>query len=66
MKAISGRELAQILERHGWRFLRAQGSHHMYGKGASRLVIPMHGHQTLKVGLQHDLMKQAGLTERDL
>ncbi|MDP9375229.1 MAG: type II toxin-antitoxin system HicA family toxin [Chloroflexota bacterium] len=66
MKAVSGRELGRILERHGWRLLRVRGSHHLYGKGASRIVVPVHGNQTLKAGLQRDLMKQAGLTEEDL
>ena len=32
MKAISGRELCQTLERHGWVLLRVHGSHHYYGK----------------------------------
>ncbi len=66
MKAVSGRELGRILERHGWRLLRVRGNHHLYGKGASRIVVPVHGNQTLKAGLQRDLMKQAGLTEEDL
>ncbi len=66
MKAVSGRELARILERKGWRLIRVRGSHHLYGKGVSRIVIPIHGNQTLKTGMQRDLMKQAGLTEDDL
>ena len=66
MKAVSGRELARILERKGWELIRVHGSHHLYRKGANRLVIPVHGNQTLKTGMQRDLMKQAGLTEADL
>jgi len=31
MKALSGRELARVLESHGWTLLRVQGSHHIYG-----------------------------------
>ena len=66
MKAISGRDLARILERHGWRLIRARGSHHLYGKGERRIVVPIHGNRALKIGMQRDLMKQAGLTEDDL
>jgi predicted RNA binding protein YcfA (HicA-like mRNA interferase family) len=66
VKAVSGRELAKALERKGWVLIRTRGSHHLYGKGAARLVIPVHGNQQLKTGVQRDLMKQAGLTEDDL
>jgi predicted RNA binding protein YcfA (HicA-like mRNA interferase family) len=29
VKAVSGRELARIVERRGWRLLRVAGSHHI-------------------------------------
>lgn len=68
MKALSGRELARLVELHGWQFLRVHGSHHIYGKEGSivRLSIPIHGSRALKRGLQRHLMKQAGLDEADL
>lgn len=66
MKSVSGRELARILQYKGWQLLRVRGSHHLYGKGSERIVIPVHGNQALKTGMQRDLMKQAGLTEDDL
>jgi predicted RNA binding protein YcfA (HicA-like mRNA interferase family) len=57
MKALSGREFARILERHGWALLRIQGSHHIYGKSGSRsrLSVPIHGHRALKTGCRHFL-----------
>lgn len=68
MKAISGKELAKLLEKHGWVLLRVQGSHHIYGKtnNHTRLSVPIHGNQTLKFGLLRHLLKIAGLTEDDL
>jgi len=68
MKAVSGKALARILERHGWELLRVHGSHHIYGKEDSivRLSMPVHGNRPLKVGLQRHLMKMAGLKEEDL
>lgn len=66
MKAISGRELGRILERKGWQLLRVRGSHHLYGRGTERIVVPVHGNESLKTGLQRDLMEQAGLTDQDL
>ena len=68
MKAVSGKEFAKLLERHGWSLLRVQGSHHIYGKAGSdvRLSVPIHGNQSLKAGLLRHLMKLAGATEADL
>jgi predicted RNA binding protein YcfA (HicA-like mRNA interferase family) len=53
MKSVSGRELARLVERHGWQLLRINGSHHIYGKAGSivRLSIPIHGNKALKTGL---------------
>ena len=68
MKVVSGKELARVLERHGWSLLRINGSHHIYGKQGSivRLSVPIHGNQSLKVGLLSHLLKMAELTESDL
>jgi predicted RNA binding protein YcfA (HicA-like mRNA interferase family) len=66
MRSVSGREFGKILERKGWTLLRVAGSHHHYGRGTDRVVIPVHGNRSLKLGLQRDLMKHAGLTEDDL
>ena len=68
MKAMSGKELAKVLERHGWTLLRVHGSHYIYGKPRSivRLSVPIHGNQTLKAGLLRHLLKMAELTESDL
>jgi predicted RNA binding protein YcfA (HicA-like mRNA interferase family) len=65
VKSVSGKELARLLERHGWSLLRVVGSHHVYGKVGSsvRLSVPIHGNKPLKVGLLRHLLKMAGLTE---
>jgi predicted RNA binding protein YcfA (HicA-like mRNA interferase family) len=68
MKALSGREFARLVERHGWKLLRVQGSHHIYGKVGSvvRLSIPIHGNKPLKLGLLHRLAKLADIADVDL
>lgn len=68
MRAISGRELARLVERHGWMKLRVHGSHHIYGKAGSvvRLSIPVHGNQSLKLGLLRKLLKLAEIPEDEL
>ena len=68
MKAISGKKLSRILERHDWELLRIQGSHHIYGKPGQveRISVPIHGNKVLKIGLLKHFLKVAGLTEEDL
>ena len=63
MKTIPGDEFAKILERHGWKLLRINGSHHIYGKTGSivRISIPIHGNKPLKIGLLNHLIKLAAL-----
>jgi predicted RNA binding protein YcfA (HicA-like mRNA interferase family) len=66
--ALSGRELARILEGHGWHLLRVSGSHHIYGKAGqpNRISVPIHGAGALKSGLANHLLKIAGLNDREL
>ena len=68
MKSVSGRAFARMAERRGWKLLRINGSHHIYGKEGSvvRLTIPIHGNTALKTGLQRHLMKLAGIEDSEL
>ncbi len=68
MKQVSGRELAQIVQRRGWTLARIQGSHHVFTMAGrrGRIIIPIHGNQPLKKGLLRSLMKIAGLQENEL
>ncbi len=65
MKPISGKQFAKLLERNGWRLLRVNGSHHIYGKPGveAKLSVPIHGNDALKLGLARHL---AGLAELSL
>ena len=66
MKALSGKEFARLVESKGWHLERVNGSHHIYAKAGSkvRLSIPIHGNQSLKIGLQRHLLKLAEIEER--
>lgn len=63
MKSFSGKELAGLIERNGWKLLRVNGSHHIYGKDGekARISIPIHGNKPIKVGLARHLLKVAGV-----
>ncbi len=68
MKTISGKKFCQVIEQSGWSLLCVHGSHHIYGKAGSivRLSVPVHGNDSLKIGLLRHLMKSAGLSENEL
>ncbi|HEV3082746.1 MAG TPA: type II toxin-antitoxin system HicA family toxin [Gemmataceae bacterium] len=60
--------MCRVLEKNGWVLARIKGSHHAYQKPGNpgTVVVPVHGNRDLKPGTQHGIMKDAGLTERDL
>ena len=66
MKALYG--LARLVERRGWRLLRVNGSHNIYGKSGSvvRLSIPIHGNRPLKLGLLRHLAKLAEISDEEV
>lgn len=68
MRALSGRDFARLIERHGWRLLRISGSHHIYGKAGNpvRLSIPIHSNRPLKAGLLRHLAKLAEIPLQEL
>jgi predicted RNA binding protein YcfA (HicA-like mRNA interferase family) len=68
MKAISGKALCKIVERHGWILKRVTGSHHIYAKDdvEAILSIPVHSNRDLPTGTLRSLMKDAGLSLEDL
>lgn len=53
MKSVTGRAFARAIEKRGWRLLRINGSHHIYGKQGSivRISVPVHANMALKLGL---------------
>jgi predicted RNA binding protein YcfA (HicA-like mRNA interferase family) len=65
VRALSGKAFCRLLEHHGWRLLRVQGSHHVYGKVGqrARISVPVHANRPLKLGLQRHLLKLAGIDE---
>jgi predicted RNA binding protein YcfA (HicA-like mRNA interferase family) len=68
MKEVSGRDLARILEKNGWKLARIRGSHHVYIKEGriERISVPIHGNKPLKTGLLRHFLKVARIKETDL
>jgi predicted RNA binding protein YcfA (HicA-like mRNA interferase family) len=68
MKSVTGKIMAKLAEQKGWMLARINGSHHVYTKEGriERVVIPIHGNRTLKIGLQRSLMKIIPVDENEL
>lgn len=68
MKSVSGKTLCNIVERKGWRLKRVTGSHYIYSKNGTQVIlsIPVHGNRDLPIGTLRGIMKDAGLNETDL
>jgi len=68
VKRVSGKRLARLLERRGWRLKRTSGSHHRYAHSdyADNITVPIHANRTLRIGMQIRIMKTAGIREDEL
>ena len=68
MKAVTGKRMAKLAEQKGWILARITGSHHVFTKEGriERVVVPIHGNQTLKIGLQRSLMRIIPVVEDEL
>ena len=68
MKAVSGKDFCNVLQRHGWELKRIRGSHHIFSKDGNPaiLTVPVHGNKSLKKGTLRSLMRAAKLSEEDL
>ena len=68
MKSVSGKAFAKLLEARGWELKRVTGSHHIFAKAGNRerSSLPIHGHQSLKIGLLRHFMKIAEIADDEL
>jgi predicted RNA binding protein YcfA (HicA-like mRNA interferase family) len=65
---LSGKELVQILQSHGFEVVRQKGSHVSLRKvtdeGVWKTVVPLH--DTLAKGTLIDILRQSGLSRNEL
>lgn len=68
MKRISGKRMCRLLESRDWYLLRVSGSHHVYRSDAlnRQVSVPVHANRDLRVGTQHRIMRDAGISDADL
>ncbi len=68
MKVFPGKELIKLLISYGWELARINGSHHILIKKEfdKRISVPVHGNQSLKIGLVKHILKIANIDEESL
>ena len=65
---LSAKYLIKLLEKNGFIFKRANGSHHVYYNPATNktAIVPLHGNKDLKKGTFYAIVKQAGIDNSHL
>lgn len=58
----SGRDMVRFLERLGFSVIRIRGSHHVLQRGEEHTTVPVHGHETLKIGTLRSILRDVGLS----
>ena len=59
LRTMSGRECRAILEVHGFKFMRQNGSHMILRQGSLTVSVP--DHRTLKTGTLASIIRQSQL-----
>jgi predicted RNA binding protein YcfA (HicA-like mRNA interferase family) len=62
--ALTPKEIAVMLERMGYEFVRQRGSHRIYVKEQRQVIVPMHA-KTLKRPTQMNIIKGTGLSPEE-
>jgi len=64
---ITGRELVRTLKKAGFEVIRIRGSHHFLGHRDGRCtVVPIHGSETIGLGLLSKILNDIDLSNSDL
>ena len=62
LPCLSGREVVKALSRAGFAVKRVTGSHYILFNATTLKTLPVPYHKTVKTGVPHSIVRQAGLT----
>ena len=64
----SPKHLIKLLEKHGFIFRRAKGSHQIFYNESANItvIVPVHGSKDIKKGTFLAILKQAGIDKAEL
>ena len=66
LPSIDGKKFIKILRKAGFEVSRVKGSHHFIRHSDGRTtVVPVHGKETIGIGLFHKILKDCELTEKE-
>lgn len=66
LPVFDGKKLIKLLRRAGFEPIRTKGSHHFLRHRDGRAtVVPVHGKETLGIGLFHKILKDCELTTEE-
>lgn len=67
MRPLSGKEVCDILMRHGFIQVRQRGSHIIMQKldGGRTITVPVPNHKELRAGTLRSIVRQSGLQKTD-
>ena len=62
MPRLIGKQVAEFLVKHGWKYSYTNGSHYMYVKsGFDDIPIPIHNKKVLGKGLIEQIIEDSGI-----
>lgn len=61
---MDGKQVIEILKKHGWELKKVKGSHHHYTKDGVKVPVPVHAHRDLKISTLKDIERQTGVKLR--
>jgi len=67
LRVLSGREVCDILARHGFVEIRRRGSHVVMQKrvDATTVTVPVPSHRELRIGTLQSIIRQSGLSRAE-
>ena len=65
-RRLGSAEVIRVLEQHGFVFVSQKGSHTKYRNATGRSAIVPHPKKELPIGTTRSIIRQAGLTPKDL
>lgn len=67
LRVLSGREVCNILEHHGFVEVRRRGSHIVMQKSAdaTTVTVPVPDHRELRIGTVQSIIRQSGLSRAE-
>lgn len=67
LRILSGKEVCQILSKHGFQETRQRGSHIVMQKksGDSTITVPVPNHKEIKVGTLKSIIRQSQLPAKE-